>query len=191
MKIGILGGTFNPIHLGHLVLAKECRAKFGLNKVIFVPAGTPPHKTVEGGVSVADRLNMVRLALEGEDGFEVSTYEIDKGGVSYSIDTIKHFKEKYGADTELFFLTGSDSTESLSSWKDIDEILDLVTFVIGARPGWEPGDAYKGRVRHIVIPRVDVSSSMVRERIKSREPIDHLVPVSVVKYIRNRGLYGE
>jgi nicotinate-nucleotide adenylyltransferase len=189
MRVGLLGGTFNPIHIGHLVLAQECWHQLSLDKVIFVPAHIPPLKKVEAEVSAADRLNMVRLALEGDNRFEVSTYELDAGGTSYSIDTVKHFRRKYEEKAELFFLTGADSAESLSMWKDVDDILRLTTFVIATRPGWGEKSAYEGRVQRIVIPAIEISSSMIRGRIHRREPIDYLGPAAVVQYIRNKGLY--
>ncbi len=190
MRVGMLGGTFNPIHMGHLVLAEECRRRFQLDKVVFIPAHIPPHKEVECGVSAAGRLSMVRLALESEDNCEVSTYEVDKKEVSYSIDTVKHFKEKYGQGAELFFLTGSDWAEDLATWKNIDEILDLITFVIASRPGGsEEKSPYEDKITRITIPALDISSSNIRDRIKKREPVETLVPGSVAQYIRNKGLY--
>jgi len=191
MKIGLLGGTFNPIHTGHLILAQECWHRLGLDKVIFIPAFMPPLKDTKPEVGPADRLNMVRLALEGDDRFEISTYELDKKGTSYSIDTIKYFKEQHGGQAEIFFLTGSDSAESLSMWKDIDDILSLTNFVIATRPGWGEKSSYEDRLTRLVMPSIEISSSMIRERIKKREPIDFLVPASVVGYIRNKGLYRE
>ncbi len=189
MKIGLLGGTFNPIHIGHLILAQECWYRLSLDKVIFIPAFMPPHKGVEDGLSAADRLNMVRLALEGDDRFEISTYEIDKEGTSYSIDTIRHFREKLGKGGEIFFLAGGDSAEGLSAWKDIDDILRESTFVIATRPGWGDNSPYEKEVKRVVMPMIEVSSSAIRERIKNGEPIDCLVPSKVVSYIRRKGLY--
>jgi len=189
MRIGLLGGTFNPIHLGHLVLAQECWIRFSLDKVVFIPAYVPPHKAVETDVSAADRLEMVRLSLEADDRFEVSSCEIDKEGTSYSIETIEHFKDKYGPDAELFFLTGSDSAEALSTWKEVDRILDLTTFIIATRPGWSLESPYSDRVTCTAVPLIDVSSTMVRDRLKKGEPIDYLVPSSAVQYIRKKALY--
>jgi nicotinate-nucleotide adenylyltransferase len=184
MKIGMLGGTFNPIHRGHLVLAEECQKSFELDKVIFIPAHIPP------STSSADRLNMVRLALESYDAFEISTYEIDKHDVSYSIETIGHFKEKYGQDAELYFLTGSDWAGDLSTWKNIDQILGLVHFVIASRPGGsEKKSPYEDKITRITIPALDISSSNIRDQIKKREPIEHLVPAPVVQYIKTKNLY--
>ncbi len=109
MKIGLFGGTFNPIHLGHLVLAQECWFSLSLDKLVFIPAFMPPHKNVDGDILVSDRLNMVRLALEGDKRFEISTYEIDRGETCYTVDTIKHFVGHYGANNEFFFIAGDDS----------------------------------------------------------------------------------
>ncbi|RKY42983.1 MAG: nicotinate-nucleotide adenylyltransferase [Candidatus Makaraimicrobium thalassicum] len=191
MKIGLFGGTFDPVHTGHLVLAQECWHSLALDKVIFIPAYVPPHKDMEGGASAADRLNMLRCALEGDERFEISTYEIDRGGKSYSIDTIRHFRQKFSGDDGLFFLAGADSAESLSTWKDVDEILRLTHFVIATRPGWGQNSPYEQDVRRIVIPGMDISSSVIRDRIRRRQPIDYLVPSAVVRYIRNKGLYRE
>jgi nicotinate-nucleotide adenylyltransferase len=190
MKIGILGGTFDPIHTGHLVLAQECWSRLVLDKVIFVPAYIQPLKDKEGEVSSADRLNMVRLALEEDDRFEISTFELDAKARSYTIDTIKHFRQLYEGE-DIFFLTGSDSAESLSMWKDIDQILELCHFTIATRPGWGMDSPYGDRVTKIQAPGLEISSSMIRERIQKKEPIDYLVPHPVVKYIRNKGLYRE
>ncbi|MDD5634234.1 MAG: nicotinate-nucleotide adenylyltransferase [Candidatus Omnitrophica bacterium] len=189
MRIGIFGGSFNPIHIGHLILAQECWDKFRLDKVIFVPAYMPPHKELQGKVSAADRLNMVRIALEGDDRFEISTYEIDQAAVSYSIDTIKYLKGKYEKNDTFFFLTGADSAENLSKWKDIDKILELTTFIIATRPGWNEDNAYEDSVKYATIPLVEISSTMIRDRIKKRKPIDFLIPCKVVQYIRDKGLY--
>jgi nicotinate-nucleotide adenylyltransferase len=189
MRIGLLGGTFNPIHVGHLILAQECWHRLGLDKVVFIPSYIPPHKELEGEVGAADRLNMTRLALEGDVRFEISTYELDKGGVSYTIDTIRHFRELYGDKTGLFFLTGADSAESLSMWNDPEEILKLSTFVIASRPGWGKQSPYSERVTWLEMPELEISSSMIRRRIAQRQPIDYYVPSPVVAYIRNKGLY--
>ncbi|MFH1310432.1 MAG: nicotinate-nucleotide adenylyltransferase [Candidatus Omnitrophota bacterium] len=190
MKIGILGGTFNPIHVGHLILAKECWDQLKLDKVIFVPAGIPPHKEIEAQVSASDRLNMVRLALEGLENFEISTYELDKKSPSYSIDTIKYFRAKCGKAAKIFFLAGADSIDTLSTWKDFDDILNLVVFVAANRPGWGAVCGKNSKIKHIKIPDIEVSSTMIRKRIKDGDPIDFLVPDKVLKYIRDKGLYG-
>ena len=189
MKIGMLGGSFNPIHTGHLILAQECWHRLKLDKVIFIPSYIQPLKTHEEPVSPADRLNMARLAVHGDARFEVCTHELDKGGVSYSIDTIKHLREKYGPKAELYFLTGSDSAEAMSMWKDIDEILRLTRFVIVARPGWGAQGDYESRVTRLEMPAIEISSTMIRERVKDRQPIDYLVPRSVAEFIRDKGLY--
>ncbi|MBD3379482.1 MAG: nicotinate-nucleotide adenylyltransferase [Candidatus Omnitrophica bacterium] len=189
MKIGILGGTFNPIHIGHLILAQECWYAFGLEKVFFVPAYLPPHKHIEGEIPVSDRLNMVRLALEGDERFGISTFEIDKAGISYSIDTVRYFRAEYGEKAELYFLTGGDSAVELSNWKDPDKMVSEARFVIATRPGWKIEGSYAEKVEKLEIPAIDISSSDVRSRIKERRPIDHLVPSRVVRYIRDKGLY--
>ena len=185
----MLGGTFNPPHLGHLALARECLERFGLDKVVFMPAFIPPHKDVEDGVSPRDRLEMVRLAVTGEMNFEVSTHEMDKQGVSYSIESVEHFKKEYGPDTELFFLTGSDSVSALSTWKEPDRVLELTTFVVAARPGWSMKGPYEGKWKRIDMPEWDISSRMIRECVKEARSIDDLVPVAVAEYIRDKGLY--
>ncbi|MBD3426165.1 MAG: nicotinate-nucleotide adenylyltransferase [Candidatus Omnitrophica bacterium] len=188
MKIGLLGGTFNPIHTGHLILAQECWSQLVLDKVIFVPAFMPPHKQMEKDVSAADRLNMLRMALEEDDRFEISTYEVDKEGVSYSIDTVRYMKKKY-PDGDIFFLTGADSAESLSMWKEIEALLEESTFVIASRPGWGDNSPYEKKIKRIIIPSIEISSSDIRQRIGQRSPIDYLTPRQVVRYIRNKGLY--
>lgn len=191
MKIGIFGGTFNPIHLGHLVLAGECWHKLSLDEVIFVPSYLPPHKGIDGGVLVHDRLNMVRLALEGDNRYKISTFEIDKGGKSYTIDTVKYFKSRYRAEDELFFICGSDAVRDLSKWKDADELFKYVKIAYVERGNHFPEDKYAERMIKLEMPSLEVSSTIIRDRIRKKEPIDHLLSAEVVKYIRNKGLYRE
>ncbi len=188
MRIGMLGGTFDPVHTGHLILAQECWYRLELDKVIFIPAHIPPHKDVESDVAAADRLNLLRMALEGDDRFEISTYELDAGGTSYSVDTIRHFEKLYDG-AEFFFLAGSDASVELHLWKEVEEILKKVTFVIAGRPGWTEKSRYEDRIERVAIPSIDISSTLIRRRVAAREPVDHLVPPSVVRYIRNKGLY--
>ena len=188
MKIGILGGTFNPIHIGHLILAQECRNCFDLDKVIFVPTAQSPLKDEVENVSPEDRLKMVELAIDSNEQFEVSDYEIKKGGISYSIDTIRHFKETH-KDSEIFFISGADSAVDLSKWKDVDGILELCTFVIATRPGWEEKSEYEDKILRIVIPYIDVSSTFVRERIKIKDPVRYFVSDKVLDYIKKQKFY--
>ncbi|MDD4013589.1 MAG: nicotinate-nucleotide adenylyltransferase [Candidatus Omnitrophica bacterium] len=189
MKIGILGGTFNPIHTGHLVLAQECWYALGLEKVLFVPASLPPHKEVEGGVSAADRLSMVKMALGHDPRFEISTYELDKGGISYTVDTLRHFHKVYGAQTDLFFIAGADAAGGLSTWREPDEVLKIATLVVVSRPGHRCVDDHGGKIKRIQMPSLDISSSLIRKRIEEKAPIDFLVPAPVVAYIRDKGFY--
>lgn len=191
MKIGVLGGTFDPVHTGHLVLVQECWYALGLDKVLFVPANISPFKRSSKAVSPADRLNMLRLALEGDRRFGISTYEIDKGGVSYTVDTLRMLKEEYGAEAELFFLAGSDSAGGMSEWKDMGKMLELATFVVASRPGAVESDTGGIKAERVDIPLIGVSSTMIRERVRKRQPIDHIVPPEVVAYIRNKGLYRD
>lgn len=187
MKIGILGGTFNPIHIGHLILAEEALWKLKLDKIIFVPSYLPPHKE-EDILDAGHRFNMVSLAIEGNPKFEVSRIEIDAKQKSYSIDTIKKIREKFGLDTEVSFITGSDSLKELFSWKKIDEIFALSKFIVAKRPGF-PIEAVPKDIQVVVITEVEVSSTEIRKRLKESKSIRYLAPDKVREYIEKNKLY--
>lgn len=189
MKIGVFGGTFDPVHIGHTILAVECWHELKLDKVLFVPANVSPFKTDNVSASSADRLNMLRLALGHDPRFGICTLELDKGGVSYTVDTLKELKLEYGPSAQLFFLAGADSAEGVDKWKDVEEIMKMVTFCAVSRPGILPSTLTKKSYEFIEMPLIEVSSSMIRERIREKRPIDGLVVPSVVEYIRNKGLY--
>lgn len=188
MRIGILGGTFNPIHIGHLVLAEEAKEKLNLEKVIFVPAYIPPHKKGEEITEADDRLKMVNLAIRGNPSFEVSTFEIDSKNTSYSIQTLREFKKRYGEDTKLFFITGADSLGELFSWKGLDEIFKLSQFIVANRPGYDVANLPK-EVEVVTITPLEISSSQIRRKIKEHKSIRYLVPEAVREYITAKGLY--
>ncbi|KPK40287.1 MAG: hypothetical protein AMJ78_07355 [Omnitrophica WOR_2 bacterium SM23_29] len=188
MRIGILGGTFNPIHLGHLVLAEEAKEKLNLDKVIFVPAHIPPHKKDEEIAEANDRLRMAELAVKGNPSFEVSTFEIDAKTTSYSVKTLREFKKRYGEDTKLFFITGADSLGELFSWKELDEIFKLSQFIVANRPGYDIANVPKG-IEVVTITSLEISSSQIRRKIKERKSIRYLVPDAVKEYIIAKGLY--
>ncbi len=188
MRIGILGGTFNPIHIGHLILAEEALWKLKLDKVIFVPAYLPPHKSEEEILEAEHRCRMVLLAVEGNPKFEVSRIEVDSKQKSYSIDTLKAFLKQYGHKAEFFFITGSDSLKELVSWKQIDEIYKLSRFIVAKRPGFPIGEI-PNEIQAVVITEMEVSASEIRRRLKEHKSIRYLVPDKVREYIEKNKLY--
>ena len=187
MRIGILGGTFNPIHTGHLILAEETREKIGLEKVIFVPAYLPPHKDDSDIVQAEHRLTMVKLAIRGNPDFEVSDLEIKRDGRSYTIDTLKELKVIYPRE-ELYFIIGSDLLEYLDEWKDLDEIIKLVKFIVATRPGYAL-DKIPSRITTIPIRAVDISGFEIRKAIRENKSFRYLVPQAVYDYIKKERLY--
>jgi nicotinate-nucleotide adenylyltransferase len=188
MRIGILGGSFNPIHVGHLVLAEEAKEKLSLDKVIFVPAYIPPHKKDEELAEPNDRFKMVELAVRGNSSFEVSAFEIDAKTTSYSVETLKALKKKCGEGANLFFVTGADSMGELFSWKEIDQIFKLSHFIVANRPGYTIANVPAG-VDVVTITSLEISSSLIRKKIKEGGSIRYLVPEPVREYIIARRLY--
>jgi nicotinate-nucleotide adenylyltransferase len=202
MKIGILGGTFDPIHVGHLIIAETVRDEMGLDTVLFVPAATPPHKRGHAISDAADRLEMVRLAVENNPAFDVSDIEIRRGGVSYSIETVKDLEAAMGPGTEFFFIIGADTVPELATWKDIDELVQRCTFVVAARPGFRieellgtdlgltPETSHRVLTHFVDAIRVDLASTELRARLAEGTSIRYLVPEPVQDYIQAKGLYG-
>ena len=188
MRIGILGGTFNPIHIGHLILAEEALSKLKLDKVVFVPTYIPPHKHVDTDIKPKDRLKMAELAVADNDSFEVSTFELDSKKKSYSIDTLKSFRDTYGEDAQLFFITGSDLLKDLFSWKNVNEIFKMSKFIVANRPGYPVTDVPE-EVETVVITPIEVSSEDIRKRLKEGRSIRYLVPDKVRSYIIKHNLY--
>ncbi len=186
-RIGILGGTFNPPHFGHLVLAGEALRQLKLDKVIFIPALLPPHKTLKGD-DPRLRHKMTALACKNNPAFLVSTIELDRNAVSYSVDTLRELRKRYGASIEFFFITGSDSLKELKDWKENKKLLKLAHFVVAQRPGF-PIKSQKRGITIIDMPSLDISSSMIRNRVKRSLSVKRLVPKAVIKFIKNHRLY--
>jgi nicotinate-nucleotide adenylyltransferase len=187
MRIGILGGTFNPIHIGHLILAEEVREKLNLDRVVFVPTNLPPHKDIRDIVSPAHRFKMIKLAINENKFFCVSDLEIKRGGKSYSIDTIIQLKKRY-SHAELFFITGSDLLKYLAEWKDINKILKLVNFIVASRPGYALSKL-PHNITTLKINPLAISAYEIRKRIKEQRSIRYYVPREVFKYITYEKLY--
>ena len=187
MKIGILGGTFNPIHLGHLILAEEAREKLGLNKIIFVPTYLPPHKDISDIAPAKDRMSMLNLAISSNRYFSTSDIEIKRDGLSYTIETIKELKKRFAAD-DLYFIIGSDLLTYLAGWKDLSEIIKTVRFVAATRPGY-PLDEIPSYISTLAIRAVDISGFQIRNCVKENKSFRYLVPDSVREYIVRKKLY--
>lgn len=192
VKIGIFGGTFDPVHLGHLVVAEEIREQFGLDKVIFVPAAQPPHK---GPGSVTDpwvRYKMVALAIADNPHFEVSDIEIRHLGKSYTIDTIHELKDRYGPDYQIFFIMGADSLLEMPTWKDPEGILNSCAVIVTTRPGFDLNRVdphYRNRVQLVRVTPIDISSTEIRRRVREGRSIKYLVPRKVEEYIHKERVY--
>jgi nicotinate-nucleotide adenylyltransferase len=193
MRLGLYGGTFDPIHLGHLVLAEQCREACGLDAVWFVVAGSPPHKPGER-TSVAHRLEMVRIATAGHAAFHVSEIEATRPGPHYSVETLRHV-HRDRPDDDLFFLIGADSLADLPSWREPAAIAALATVVVANRPGFDPEtpvpdlgpDARPFRL--VTIPPIGIASNDLRRRLAEGRSIRYLVPRGVEAYIQAQGLY--
>ncbi|MDG4796121.1 nicotinate-nucleotide adenylyltransferase [Micromonospora sp. WMMD1082] len=192
-RIGIMGGTFDPIHQGHLVAASEVADRFGLDEVIFVPTGQPWQKADVPVSSAEDRYLMTVIATASNPRFQVSRVDIDRGGPTYTVDTLRDLHGRYGPKAQLFFITGADALERILSWKDLDEIFGLAHFIGVTRPGFELTDAHlpADTVSLVQVPAMAISSTDCRARVARGEPIWYLVPDGVVQYIGKRGLYQE
>ncbi|MBI4437222.1 MAG: nicotinate-nucleotide adenylyltransferase [Candidatus Omnitrophica bacterium] len=186
-RIGLFGGSFNPIHLGHLMLAEQAYVSFDLEKILFVPSHTTPLKKEEGLLEVRHRYQMVRLAVLGNPHFGVSDIEIRRGGTSYSIDTVRTLRKKW-TEAAFYFLIGSDCFQTLYAWKEVEELFRLCHFVIAQRPGFPLGPIPNG-FRKLEMPQVDISSRELRERIRKGFSIAYQVPKAVEQYIRRHKLY--
>lgn len=200
MKIAIMGGTFDPIHIGHLILAERVRDSKELDQVIFIPTGVNPLKKDKNISSSVHRLEMLRLAIESNPYFSISTIEIERGGLSYTIDTLRALRVKY-KDDDLYFIIGSDIIFQLEKWKDFKELFKLCKFILVDRPGNEYKEIdekiqelninYQLSFERITLPLMDISSSDIRNRVKSKKSIKYLVPTNVEDYIKKHKLYLE
>lgn len=196
-SLGIMGGTFDPIHYGHLVTAECVRYQFRLEKVIFVPTGRPPHKDRKV-TDPYDRLAMTRLAVASNPHFEVSDIEVRKKRISYTIDTIEKMKEFYPF-SRLYFITGADAVLEILTWRNIEKLLSMCNFIAATRPGYNLQnleDKLKGlpdhflrRIFSIVVPALAISSTDIRKRVRECRPIKYLLPEAVERYIKEHGLY--
>lgn len=188
MKIGILGGTFDPVHNGHIYLAEKVSTILSLSKVIFVPAYIPPHKTSKNITPSRHRYNMLKLAVKNNRKFSVSDIELKRKGKSYSIETIKAFRKKYGPKAELVFIAGSDLISELDKWKDLDEVFKACRFTVIERPGFKINKVLKG-IFPLKINAKDIQSSVIRDGIRNNRPLKGVMPGKVVEYIKKHGLY--
>jgi len=198
-RIGIMGGTFDPVHIGHLVTAEEALVQFNLDKVVFMPTGRPVRKTHRHLSSAEDRYLMTVIATASNPDFEVSRIEIDRPGDTYTVDTIVELRALYGPRAELFFISGADAVREILTWKNADRFADLCTFIAATRPGYDAdlGANEAGRemplpaVESMAVPALAISSSDIRARVAARRPIRYLLPEAVAAYIEKNGLYRE
>ena len=192
-RLGVLGGTFDPIHLGHLAAASEVLHSFHLDQILFVPAGDPWQRPAQAHAE--DRLMMVSLAIAGFSAFAASRIEIDRRGPTYTADTFERMRDFYGDDVSFFLIVGADAVLNLTTWKKLDRLRELVEIVAVTRPGSDLSSFGQRdelpRVHLQEMPGIDISATRIRERVGRGEPIDVLVPPDVARYIRQHGLYAD
>jgi nicotinate-nucleotide adenylyltransferase len=198
MRLGLLGGTFNPPHLGHLICAQEALLAFGLDRVLLVPAGVPPHKPVDADPGVEERVAMCEAAVAGDERLGVSRADADRDGPAYTVELLRGLRAA-APDDELWFIVGGDMAHSLSTWREPEEVLALARLAVAEREDVGRNvilarlaglAGARERVAFFAMPRVDISSTLVRSRVAAGAPIRYLVPDAVAAHIARRGLYG-
>jgi nicotinate-nucleotide adenylyltransferase len=205
VSIGVLGGTFDPIHIGHLIIAEEARVKLGLSEVLFVPAGQPWLKQERRITAAAHRVEMVRLAIADNPYFKLCMLEVERPGPSYTVDTLTMLREQLGTNVHLFFILGRDTLDELPLWKEPQKLIQLCWLVVAPRPAVSEGEApgakdlarlekaIPGLVDKVIqldMPVVGISSSAIRQRVGKRLSIRYLVPPEVERYVREQKLYS-
>ena len=190
-RVGIMGGTFDPIHHGHLVAASEVADNYALDEVVFVPTGQPWQKDAREVSPAEDRYLMTVIATASNPRFHVSRVDIDREGPTYTVDTLRDIRSMYGPKTQLFFITGADALARILSWKDTDQMFELAHFVAVTRPGFHLSDEHlpADAVSMIQVPAMAISSTDCRTRVAAGKPVWYLVPDGVVQYIAKRHLY--
>jgi nicotinate-nucleotide adenylyltransferase len=200
MRIGLMGGTFDPIHQGHLVTAETARSEFSLEKVIFVPSGQPPHKKGLHISSKEQRYLMTVLATVANPYFDVSRVELERPGESYAIDTVRYYRSKMQEGSELFFITGADAIFEIVTWKNIEELFNRCTFIAATRPGFvldalrekllkKLPSCFLEKIIPLAVPAMAISSTDIRERIRNNRTVKYLLPEEVEKFIYKNNLY--
>ncbi|MDW7651157.1 MAG: nicotinate-nucleotide adenylyltransferase [Bacillota bacterium] len=203
LSVGIMGGTFDPVHLGHLVIAEEVRIQFDLDQVIFVPSGYPPHKEKRKISNQEHRYLMTVLATITNPNFSVSRVELDRpmAELTYTIDTIRYFHRHFDGKAKLYFITGADAILEILTWKDYRELLSICSFIAATRPGYCLSKLEETigagcpealeNIHVLEIPAVAISSTLIRSRVAQGKPIKYLAPETVTQYIVKNGLYRE
>lgn len=200
-SFAIMGGTFDPIHYGHLATAAAVKYKFGLDKILFIPAGRPAHKDNSKVTDNEDRYKMTCLAIESNPDFLVTRMEIDRPGKSYSVDTVKELKKICGNDVRFYFITGADAILDIFTWKNPEELLSLCEFIAVTRPGYTKKkmvdgivniiEQYGSKIYYMEVPALDISSSDIRRKLRTGIPVKYLIPENVEQYIYENHLYEE
>ena len=185
-QVGILGGNFNPVHNAHLVVADQVRQQLGLDKVLLMPEYEPQHDDAKGTIAEHHRLKMLELAIEGIEGLEIETIELERKGISYTYDTMLLLNER-DPDTDYYFIIGADMVDYLPKWHRIDELVEIVQFVGVQRPRYKAGTSYP--VIWVDVPLMDISSSMVRDFVANGRTPNFMLPKTVLDYIKKEGLY--
>ncbi len=198
-RVGILGGTFDPVHLGHLEIAQRAKEEARLDQIIFIPAGQPRLKSAEPTAGQGQRLSMLRLAVDGVSGFEVSDAELWRSGPTHTVETLRDLGDELGGGWELVFILGLDVLSKFDEWVDPEGVVELASLLAVSRPGYAAFDwdgFYErcpyaaGRVECIDSTAIDISASELRRRLAEGTPVDGLMPEAVARYIRENGLYG-
>jgi nicotinate-nucleotide adenylyltransferase len=191
-----MGGTFDPIHYGHLVTAEEALVQFNLDRVVFMPTGRPARKADREITSAEHRYLMTVIATASNPDFVVSRLEIDRPGVTYTVDTILELTSIHGPDAELFFITGADAVLEIATWRESERLADVCTFIAATRPGYDitgfadRAIAAKLKTELMEVPALAISSTDIRARVADRRPVRYLLPEAVAAYVRKNGLYG-